>query len=50
MNKYESALRQMCLHCKTKPSNCHKKKCNRYNALKELVEKEVNKDADKRKN
>ena len=38
MNKYENALKQMCLQCKTKPSNCNKNKCNRYNAFKELVE------------
>lgn len=38
MNKYENALKQMCLQCKTKPSNCNKNKCNRYNAIKELVE------------
>lgn len=39
MNKYESALKQVCLQCKTKPANCNKKKCVRYNTLKELVDK-----------
>lgn len=38
MNKYQSSLKQMCLQCKTKPSNCNKKKCTRYNVFKELVE------------
>lgn len=38
MNKYEKALTQMCRQCKTKPSNCNKTKCNRYNAFKELIE------------
>lgn len=42
MNKYESALKQVCLQCKTKPENCNKKKCNRYNNLKELVDKTTN--------
>ena len=38
MNKYEKALTQMCRQCKTKPINCNKSKCNRYNAFKELIE------------
>lgn len=42
MNKYESALKQVCLQCKTKPANCKKNKCVRYNLLKELVDKETN--------
>ena len=50
MNKYESSLKQVCLQCKTKPANCNKNKCVRYNNLKELVDranrpkKEWNKD------
>lgn len=40
MNKYELSLKQVCLQCKTKPNNCNKKKCTRYNNLKELVNKE----------
>ena len=39
MNKYESALKQVCLQCKTKPANCNKSKCVRYNNLKELVDR-----------
>ena len=39
MNKYESSLKQVCLQCKTKPANCNKNKCVRYNTLKELVDK-----------
>lgn len=42
MNKYENALKQVCLQCKTKPANCNKKKCIRYNTLKELVDKTNN--------
>lgn len=38
MNKYESSLKQICLQCKTKPQNCNKKKCTRYNNMKELVD------------
>ena len=38
MNKYESSLKQMCLQCKTKPQNCNKNKCTRYNNMKELVD------------
>lgn len=41
MNKYEMALKQMCLHCKTKPQYCNKKKCNRFQALKELVDEKL---------
>ena len=37
MNKYESALKQVCLQCKTSKNNCNKNKCVRYNNLKELV-------------
>lgn len=37
MNKYESSLKQICMQCKTKPENCNKKKCTRYNNMKELV-------------
>ena len=37
MNKYESALKQVCLQCGTNKNNCRKDKCVRYNALKELV-------------
>lgn len=39
MNKYESSLKQVCLQCKTKPANCNKNKCVRYNNLKELVDR-----------
>lgn len=35
MNKYEKALKQMCLQCKTK--NCRPDKCNRFTTLSELV-------------
>ena len=35
MNKYEKALKQMCLQCKTK--NCRPEKCNRFTTLSELV-------------
>lgn len=35
LNKYQSALKQMCLQCKTK--NCKPEKCNRFTALSELV-------------
>lgn len=38
MKRYENALRQMCQQCKTKKVNCNKGKCNRYNAIKELIE------------
>ena len=41
MNKYESSLKQVCLQCKTKPANCNKNKCVRYNTLKELVDKTI---------
>ena len=37
MNKYEKSLMQICLQCKTKPSNCNKNKCVRYNNIKELI-------------
>ena len=37
MNKYESSLKQVCLQCKTKPANCNKKKCVRYNNLREAI-------------
>ena len=37
MNKYESALKQVCLQCKTSKNNCNKNKCVRYNNLRELV-------------
>ena len=36
MDKYQSSLKQMCLQCKTKPSNCNKKKCTRYNVFKDI--------------
>lgn len=35
MNKYEKALKQMCLQCHTK--NCRPDKCNRFTTLSELV-------------
>lgn len=38
MTKYESSLKQICLQCKTKPQNCNKAKCTRYNNMRELVE------------
>lgn len=37
MNKYDSSLKQVCLQCKTKPVNCNKNKCVRYNNIKELI-------------
>ena len=36
MDRYENGLRQMCMQCKTKRNNCDKKKCNRYQAYREL--------------
>lgn len=38
MNKYESSLEQICRQCKTKPQNCNRNKCVRYNNMKQLVE------------
>ena len=35
LNKYQMALKQMCLQCHTK--NCKPEKCNRFTALSELV-------------
>lgn len=35
MNKYEKALKQVCLQCHTK--NCRPEKCNRFTTLSELV-------------
>ena len=39
MDKYESALKQVCLQCKTSKNNCKKDKCNRHSSLKELVDR-----------
>ena len=36
---YNQALRQFCLQCKTKKSNCKKDDCNRFNAFKECMRK-----------
>ena len=38
-NNYNNALRQFCLYCKTKPANCNRDKCNRYNTFKKCIEK-----------
>lgn len=38
-NKYELGLKNMCRYCGTSPANCNKKKCTRYNAMKEAVDK-----------
>lgn len=34
---YNQALRQFCLQCKTKKSNCKKEDCKRYAAFKECM-------------
>lgn len=36
---YNQALRQFCLQCKTKKTNCKRNDCNRYNAFKECMQK-----------